>query len=46
MASERTIYKAQKKLVRLATKAEQCVTREQAQKLIKKAEKANKKING
>tara|TARA_Y100001970_G_scaffold99226_1_gene124794 strand:+ start:10164 stop:10292 length:129 start_codon:yes stop_codon:yes gene_type:complete len=34
-----------KKLMRLVSKAENCTTREQAQKIIKKAEKANAKLS-
>ena len=36
--------KQHKKLVRLAEKAELCATREEAQKLIRKAEKAHAKL--
>ncbi len=36
--------KAHKKLLRLAEKAELCRTREEAQKLIRKADKAHAKI--
>ncbi len=37
--------KQQRKLIKLATKAEQCVSREEAQKIIKKAAKAYKKLS-
>ena len=33
------------KLLKLQTKAEQCLSREEAQKIIKKAEKAHKKLS-
>ena len=34
-----------KKLIKLATKAENCTSRDQAQKIIKKAEKAQLKLS-
>jgi len=37
--------KQYKKLVKLATKAENCTSRDQAQKIIKKAEKAQLKLS-
>jgi len=37
--------KQYKKLAKLATKAEQCVSREQAKKIIKKADKAYSKLS-
>jgi hypothetical protein len=37
--------KPHKKLVRLAEKAELCATREEAQKLIRKADKAHAKLD-
>lgn len=37
--------KQHKKLVRLAEKAELCATREEAQKLIRKADKAHAKLD-
>jgi len=37
--------KQHKKLIKLATKAENCTSRDQAQKIIKKAEKAQLKLS-
>jgi len=37
--------KQHKKLIKLATKAENCISRDQAQKIIKKAEKAQLKLS-
>ena len=37
--------KQHRKLVRLKLKAEECLTREQAQKIIRKADKAHKKLS-
>jgi uncharacterized ubiquitin-like protein YukD len=37
--------KQHKKLIKLATKAEKCSSRDQAQKIIKKAEKAQLKLS-
>ena len=34
------------KLVKLKVKAEECLTREQAQKIIRKADKAHRKLSG
>jgi len=39
------LAKQEKKLRKLEQKAEECLTREQAQKIIRKAEKAQRKIN-
>ena len=38
------VNKQEKKLFKLNTKAQACLTREKAQKLIKKANKAHKKV--
>ena len=46
MREGRQMSKAHQKLVRLATKAELCISREEAQKLIKKADKAHAKLSG
>tara|TARA_Y100001968_G_C19111406_1_gene597367 strand:+ start:391 stop:519 length:129 start_codon:yes stop_codon:yes gene_type:complete len=37
--------KQHSKLVKLQAKAEQCITREEAQKLIKKSDKAQRKLS-
>ena len=39
------LAKQEKKLLKVEQKAEECLTREQAQKIIRKAEKAQRKIN-
>ena len=39
------LSKQEKKLRRLEQKAEECLTRQEAQKIIRKAEKAQRKIN-
>ena len=39
------LSKQEKKLRRLEQKAEECLTRQQVQKIIRKAEKAQRKIN-
>ncbi len=39
------IAKAHQKLVKLAAKAELCINREEAQKLIRKADKAHAKLS-
>lgn len=39
------LSKQENKLRRLEQKAEECLTRQQAQKIIRKAEKAQRKIN-
>lgn len=41
---ETSSNKAHRKLIKLAKKAELCVSREEAQKLIKKADKAHAKL--
>ncbi len=38
--------KQHSKLLKLQTKAESCLSREEAQKLIKKADKAHRKLSG
>ncbi len=44
MRSESSMSKPHQKLIKLAKKAELCVSRKEAQKLIKKAEKAHAKL--
>ena len=39
------LSKQEKKLRRLEQKAEECLTRQEAQKIIRKAEKAQRKMN-
>ena len=39
------LSKQEKKLRRLEQKAEECLTRQEAQKIIRKAEKAQRKLN-
>ncbi len=46
MARNEKLQKAHQKLVKLATQAELCVSRKEARKLIKKADKAHAKITG
>ncbi len=46
MGSKEGMSKPHQKLVKLAAKAERCITRKEAQKLIKKAEKAHSKLIG
>ncbi len=46
MVSSGKVQKAHQKLVKLATQAELCVSRKEAKKLIKKADKAHAKITG
>ena len=38
--------KQHRKLVKLKVKAEECLTREQAQKIIRKADQAHRKLSG
>ena len=38
------VNKREKKLIKLNVKAQSCLTRKKAQKLIKKADKAHKKV--
>ena len=45
MSGGKGMVKAHQKLVKLATKAELCISREEAQKLIKKADKAHAKLS-
>jgi|TARA_B100001758_G_C18035199_1_gene415143 hypothetical protein len=37
--------KQHKKLIKLKVKAEECLTREQAQKILRKADKAHRKLS-
>ena len=39
------VNKQHAKLLKLQTKAEQCISREEAQKLIRKADKAHQKLS-
>jgi hypothetical protein len=43
-STELILKKAFKKLIKLNVKAEKCLTREKAQKLLRKAEKQHQKI--
>ena len=45
MNGEKGATKAHQKLVKLAAKAELCLNRKEAQKLIKKADKAHAKLS-
>tara|TARA_R100000742_G_C4272510_1_gene91729 strand:- start:395 stop:571 length:177 start_codon:yes stop_codon:yes gene_type:complete len=37
-------FKQERKLIKLATKAEKCISREKAQKILKKADKVQSKL--
>ena len=45
MRGEQSMSKPHKRLIKLAKKAELCLSREEAQKLIKKADKAHNKLS-